>query len=146
MKKEYIVDDSSLQSKLIITRKAIQKFLPEEIKEKVKGIHVVIDNNTPVWLIILSDNMGLYTYTPHTRKIVFKPRGYKFARIYLTHFVRYLRKEDEPTLNGNKYRTIYFCHRNFMFLYKEVKELWYYQDDPNDPGYSSVGRRFFKVY
>ena len=146
MQKEYIIDDSGLQSKHLITKKTVLEFLPEDFKESIKGIHVVIDDNTPVWLIIMKGKMGLYTYTPYSHKIIYKPLGYKFARIYLCHFARYLRKEDKPTLDGHKYRSIYFYHRNFMFLFKEVKELWYYQDDSNDPGYSSVGRRFFKVY
>ena len=145
MKKEYYVDDRSLQSKSIITKKTIKALLPESVSDVVKDIHVVVDNNVVVWLIVLRGNMGLYTYTPYTSKIVFKPLGYPFGQIYLTHFARYLRKEDKPEEEGYKYRTVYLCHRNFMFLYKEVKELWFTQDEESGPGYS-WWNRYFRIY
>ena len=44
-----------------------------------------------------------------------------------------------------KYRTVYLCHRNFMFLYKEVKELWFTQDEESGPGYS-WWNRYFRIY
>ena len=145
MKKEYDVDDSGLQSKHIITKKTVLEFLPESLSDVVKDIRVVVDNNVAVWLIVLRGNIGVYTYTPYSHKIIFKPLGYPFGQLYLAHFSRYLRKEDKPEEEGYKYKTVYLCWRNIMILYKEVKELWFTQDEKSGPG-CSWWNRLFRVY
>ena len=137
------IDDSALLSKHIIKSDDIMALLPQEIKEQVRNIEVMVDRN-PRWVIFLKGG-GAYHYEPlnKDKEMYLDVSGVKpaYGKIYLCLKTRVLRREESEELKGDKYYAVFLCRPRHMLLWRELKNTWFTQDE-SGPGFGTTVKWF----
>ena len=141
------INDSSLLSKKVITPKDVLNLLPEEIREHVADIRVLVDDGKVLWRIILDNDVYAgYHYVPHSGKLVYEAYACRkpYGRIFIGRRARFSRTRFSDRGNTHDIYSVYFCRPHTMVLLGEVDEM---QIDEGKNGiWSATCRYYFRRY